>query len=84
MKEGAAAKAIALERIEAGRHAFIAPGEGGQLVGWCIKRDDGGIFQGRDGNSPAGPFGTLAAATGAAQQVLAPRAPVPVSKPSPH
>src|SRR4029077_7667688 len=47
VKEGAAAKAIALERVEAGRHAFIAPGEGGQLVGWCIKRDDGWYIQGR-------------------------------------
>jgi hypothetical protein len=84
VKEGAAAKAIALERVEAGRHAFIAPGEGGQLVGWCIKRDDGWYIQGRDGNSPAGPFGTLVAATAAAQQVLAPRASMPVSKPFPH
>jgi hypothetical protein len=84
VKEGAAAKVIALERVEVGRHAFISVGEHGQLVGWCIKRDDGWYIQGRDGNSPAGPFGTLAAATGAAQQVLGPRAPVPVSKPSPH
>jgi len=83
VKEGAA-KTIALERVEAGRHAFIAVGESAQLVGWCIKRDDGWYIQGRDGNSPAGPFGTLVAATAAAQQVLAPRASMPVSKPSPH
>src|SRR5947208_8812702 len=35
VKEGAAGKVIALERVEAGRHAFIAVGERGQLVGWC-------------------------------------------------
>ena len=35
-----AAKAIALERFEAGRHAFVAVA-GDVQIGWCIRRDGG-------------------------------------------
>jgi len=76
------AEAVALERVEAGRHAFVAGA--GQVVGWCIKRDGGWYIGDRDGNSLAGPFGTLAGATSAGQQVFALPPPAPVSKSSPH
>jgi hypothetical protein len=64
------AKAIALKRLEAGRHAFIAVA-GDMQVGWCIKRDGGWYVEDMDCTRLAGPFETLAAVTSAGQQVLA-------------
>jgi hypothetical protein len=64
------AKAIALKRLEAGRHAFIAVA-GDMQVGWCIRREGGWHIEDMDCNRLAGPFKTLAAVTSAGQQVLA-------------
>ena len=65
-----AAKAIALERFEAGRHAFVAVA-GDVQIGWCIRRDGGWYIEDTDGHSIAGPFRTLASASTAGQEALA-------------
>jgi hypothetical protein len=70
VKAEPAAKAITLERFEAGRYAFIAVA-GDVQVGWCIRRDGGWYIDDPDGNSLAGPFQTIAAAASASQQILA-------------
>ena len=62
--------AIALERFAAGRHALTAV-SGGVQIGWCVKRDEGWYIEDMDCKTLAGPFRTLAAATGAGQQVFA-------------